>query len=203
MTQLPVLTIYQSGFTLYFMVRGQVGGLNKIWNPTLSAGAGGWESYNSAHWAQYAIVMAEDTGSGVYLGVYPPNISATITSETIYVQGGGSPVIGDAPASGVGSSQGSNIAGLVGDAQPALNMARAQGLLQLGVLTGVPTSTVLPTNLTSSITDAYIGRIVAMASGNAYQAVAYVSAYDGTAKVLTLSSPLPAVPSAGDTFVII
>lgn len=203
MTQLPVLTIYQSTFTLYFMVRGQVGGLNKIWNTTLNAGAGGWQTYNSANWSQYAISMTEDTGSGVYIGVYPPNISAVLTAETIYVQGGGSPAIGDAPASGIGSSQGSNISGIVGDAQTALNMGEAVGSEQTGALIGTPTASLLPTDLLSAVSDAFIGRILIMTSGGATQQVAYVNAYDGSTKILTLATPLVTTPLAGDTFVIV
>lgn len=198
----PIETLFTTGNTMYAVIRGLVLGVLKVWNPTLNAGLGAWDTYVGANWAQYAIAMAEQTGSGYYFASYPTAISGVLTTETIYIQGGGSPALGDSPAVAY-RSQGDNVAAAGGSVQAALNFAAAVGSEQTGALIGTPTASILQTDLSSSVDDAYIGRILIMTSGGATSQVAYIIAYDGTTKTLTLASPLVTIPAATDEFVVV
>lgn len=202
MTLYPIETIYTSGSTLYAVIHGIVAGVAKVWNTTLNAGSGDWQTFVGANWSQYAVAMTEQTGSGYYSGTYPTAIEGILTTEALYIQGGGSPALGDSPVATV-KSQGSNLAAIAGETQSALNLGSSAGSQQTGSLIGTPTASVLPTDLTSTEDDAYLGRILIMTSGNADQQVQYVTAYDGTTKVLTLAAPLATAPAAADTFVIV
>lgn len=194
--------IFTSGSVLYIVIFGLVNGLKKVWNPTLNAGAGGWETYNSSNWSQYAVAMVEDTGSGHFSVAYPAGISGVLTTEVAYIRGGGSPTLGDSPINS-NRSQGNNVAAVGGSVQAALNMGASTGSMQTGALFGAQTSSLLATDLASSTDDQFIGRIVVLTSGAANKQVQYITAYNGTTKALTLAAPLTTAPSAADTFVII
>ncbi len=202
---LPLEVVYQTGFNLYAVVRGVVAGTRQYWNPTLNTGAGGWEPYNSAHWAQYAIALTEDTQSGYYAAAFPAAaaVAGIFTSETFYVRAGGSPVLADVPAAGLAHTQGESIKAIAGDVQAADNAQQAFLSEQLGAAAGVPTASVVPTNLTAAQMNAYAGRAVVFTSGAAFQAVARIVAYNPTGGVLTFAAPLPVAPAAADSFVII
>ena len=202
MTLLTIESIFATGNTLYVVIHGLVSGVSKVWNPTLNTGLGAWDTYAGANWAQYAIAMTEQAGSGYYSASYPTLISGVLTTDVTYVQGGGSPALGD-PAAFAQRSQGDSVAAIAGDTQPALNLSASTGSQQTGALIGVPTASLLPTNLTSTTTDTYLGRVIVMTSGAAIQQVQYITAYDGSTKILTLAAPLVTIPSATDTFVII
>lgn len=201
-SRFPLEVVYQTGFTLYAVVRGNVAGVPKVWNPTLLSGAGDWEAYNSAHWAQYAIPLPEQVPSGYYAAVYPANIAGVLTSESFYVQAGGSPVIGDAAAAGLARTQGQNVGAVAGDGDVPSTLQQALASEQRGLAAGVPTALVVPTNLTNAQAGAYSGRAVVFTSGVAFQAVARVVGYNPVNGVLTLAAPLPVAPAAGDSFVI-
>lgn len=200
---LPLEVLYQTGFQLYALIHGVVSGARQVWNPTLNSGAGGWEVYNSAHWSQYAIALTEDPSSGYYAATYPANISGVITSEAFYVRGGGSPTLGDAPAANLAHTQGQNLTGVAGDVASSSNLEQSSLSMQRGACAGVPTATVIPTNLSNAQTNAYAGRSIIFTSGAAFQCAARIISYTVTNGVLTLSAPLPVVPSANDTFVIV
>jgi len=202
MNLFPIETIYTSGSTLYAVVRGLVAGVPKVWNPTLNTGLGAWDTYNASNWSQYAIAMVEDMGSGYYSGAYPTLISGVLTTDVVYLQGGGSPTLGDSPLISC-HSQGPNVAAIAGSVTAALNLGASTGSQQLGALTGIPTAGILPTNLSSSTDDQYLGRILIMTSGAAVGQVQYITAYDGTTKTITLAALLVTTPAATDTFVIV
>lgn len=65
-------------------------------------------------------------------------------------------------------------------------------------------ATTFVTDLTSAITDYYVGALVRGTTGaNAGAGTKQIVAYNGTTKAVTLSSPLPATPGAGDLFVLV
>ncbi len=204
----PVETLFTSGKTLYFIIRGFVAGVRQVWNPTLNTGAGGWEVYNAAHWAQYAIAMTEDAGSGYYAGVYPGAAiyaaaagGPVLTTEVVYEQGGASPLITDAPASGIGQSQGSNVGSIAGNAQDALNLDASAGFAMMGAFSGTPTGQVLPTTLTVAQALAAVGGALLVTSGVAVNCRGRVISASGS--TLTLAAPLPATPAAADLFTVV
>lgn len=199
----PIETIYQSGLTLYAVIfePGGIATIN-VWNPTINAGQGDWDLYNSANWLQYALPMVEAPGSGYYRTSYPSDIKDTLTTDVIYIQGGVAPALGDTALS-ITKSQGANIAAVGSSVQAALNLGAATGSQQTGALVGTPTATVLPTDLESTTDDAYLGRVLVMTSGAAAQQVQYIVAYDGATRVISLAAPLSTIPAATDSFVII
>jgi hypothetical protein len=196
-------TIYQTGSVLYAVVRRRSDG--QVWNTTLNAGAGGFEVYDSGHWAQYAIALTEQAGSGYYSAAYPVNIVNTLTSEVLYVRVGGSPASGDAPPFNIGMSQGQSVAAVGGNAVDAANMAAALSTQIIGAAVGsVPGPLSVTTNLTDTTDDVYLGRVIIWTSGAMIRQAARISAYDGTTKVLSvLAWPSNLTPSNGDTFVIV
>lgn len=200
----PLEVAYQTGFNLYAIVRGVVGGTRQVWNPSLNTGAGGWEVYNSAHWSQYAIALTEDVSSGYYAAAYPVNIAgAVITSETFYIRAGGSPTLGDVPAANLAHTQGDNMTGVMGDTTASANLQQALISEQTGVAVGVPTTTIVSTNLTNSQQNAYQGRVCIFTSGPAFQCVARIATYGVTNGVLTFVAPLAIAPNVGDSFIIV
>src|SRR3990172_10617264 len=156
----PIETTYQPGFTLYAVIRGTVGGVRKVWNETAQA----WEVYSAGNWSQYAVPLTEDAGSGYYAADYPAAISGVHTTEALYATAT-SPAIGDAPASGVGQSQGSNVSAVGGEPVAAANLAAALGSQTTGALIGTPTALLLQTDLADTLDDVYVGRMLIMTSG--------------------------------------
>lgn len=200
----PLETNYQIGSTLYDVIRGvQADGSLQYWNTTLNAGAGGWEAFNSAHWAQYAIALTEDANTGYYHAAYPAGIVGVLTSETAYVQAGAGPVLGDAPAASIARSQGQNVGAVAGDANVPSTLQQNLFAVQPGAAAGVPTASVIPTNLTNAQANAFAGRAVVFTSGAAIGCAARIVGYVVLNGVLTLAAPLPVAPAAGDTFVLV
>lgn len=83
---------YNSGANLYALLYNDEG---KVWNGSA------FETYSSANWANYAIVLTENGASGDYFGDFP----AAITTAGFYrfpvkVRAGGSPAEGDVGIAG-------------------------------------------------------------------------------------------------------
>lgn len=195
----PLQGLYASGQHLYAILINPVDGT--VYNTVTP----GWEAYNGGHWAQYAVTMPEYAGSGYYRGVYPIAAPTVLSTDIIYAQSGGSPALGDSPASSIYQSQGANV-GAVGNAwQSGQNMAFSFGSQQLGAIFGTPASpTVLVTNLTNPHLDAYAGRALIMTSGALIQQASPITAYDGGTFTLTITGfPSGATPANGDTFIIL
>ena len=197
----PLQVLAQIGTNVYAIVRSVVGGVRKYWNPTLNTGAGGWEVYNSAHWAQYAIALTEDAGSGYYAANYPANISGVLTTEAYYSTAT-TPTLGDAPIAPLSQSQGDNVASIGGDATVAATLQQALFSEQMSAAAGVPTASVIPTNLANAQVNAFAGRSIIFTSGAAFQCAGRIVGYNPVNGVLTLAAPLAAVPAASDTFII-
>lgn len=200
---LPLEVAAPSGSTIYAVVRGVVGGDRQVWNPTLNTGAGGWETYNVAHWAQYPVALTEDEDSGYFCADYPANIGDVITTEMFYTQAGGSPASSDSPVTGLSHTQGENMTGLTADVTAAKNLAAATFSEQRGAVAGVPTASIIPTDLQSNLTNSFAGRSLVMTSGVAFQCAGRIVGYAVTNGVLTLAAPLAIVPEADDTFIIV
>jgi hypothetical protein len=65
-----IATVTTSGQTLYAVVRNAQA---QAWNTATTA----FESVQSAHWTQYALALAEQTGTGFYSASFPAAISAS------------------------------------------------------------------------------------------------------------------------------
>lgn len=199
-TRLPLQTIFATGATLYALIHNPNG---QVWNTTLNAGAGGWENYNSAHWAQYAVALVEQPLSGYYRAAYPAAIAAVLTSEAFYQQAGGGPATSDAPTAAIGQSQGQNVAAVAGDADVPDTLQQNLSVMARGLAAGVPTVSVIPTNLANAQANAFAGRSVVFTSGPAFECAGRIVGYNPVNGVLTLAAPLPVAPAAGDKFVIV
>lgn len=199
--KLPLEVVSQTGQSVYAVVRGLTGGVRQVWNPTLNTGAGGWEPFNGAHWAQYAIPLAEQGASGYYAADYPANVAGVLTSETFYANA--APTLGDAPITNLARTQGQNVGAVNGDAAVPAALQQALASEQTGAAAGVPTASVVPTNLTNAQANAYQGRACIFTSGAAFQCVGRIVAYAVSGGVLTFASPLPVAPAAADTFIIV
>ena len=186
-----------TGSTLYAICHNPDG---TVWNRVNQA----FEAFNSANWADYAISLTEQTGSGYFRGVYPSGISGVITTDVIYTQAGIAPALIDAPASGIGQSLGVNLASINMDTSAVAKLLASLGTMALGAVTSSGTSTpiLLYVDLNDA-SDVYQGRLLAMRSGAAVRAIANITAFDPTAHTLALAGPLPAAPAVGDLFIII
>jgi hypothetical protein len=69
-----------------------------------------------------------------------------------------------------------------------------------GALTGTPTTTNLPTNLTQATSNFYNDQTLRMTSGALTGQAVPILSYNGATKTITLSEALTSAPSAGDTF---
>lgn len=193
----PIEISFTPGATLYAIIHHPDG---RVWNTNSLA----FEAYNAAHWTQYAISLTEQTNSGYYSAPYPSQITGVLTSESVYNQVGGTPAIpADAPAIGLGQSQGSDIRAIEGDATTVDKMKAAIDTELLGAaISGTLSTTQMTTNLLSSVNDAFVGRVILFRSGALVNQAALITAYDGTAKMLTFSQ-VTSAPSPGDTFIIV
>ncbi len=196
----PIQAVYTVGQNLYAVIFGNVDG--KAWNQTDQV----WEAYASGHWAKYAVALVEYANSGYYRATYPVPAGSLsqLTTEVIFLRAGGTPTLGDTPATGLYQSQGSNV-GAVGNAwQSAQNMGNALGAEQAGAISGTPGSaTLLPTNLASTAADAYAGAAIILTSGALIQQRSFVTGYDGAGNLQIQGFPSGGTPANGDLFILV
>lgn len=172
----------------------------QVWNTTLNAGAGGWEAYNSAHWAQYAVPMVEQAGSGYFSAAYPAAITGVMTTEVLYDNA--TPTLGDAPM-GIGQSQGSNVAAVAGDQPAAVTFQQSLESMTTGaVVSGTLTPNAFTTNLVDPSLNAYIGLSIRFASGALKGQGVTILAFNPATGLITTTAAFTAAPAASDTFVI-
>lgn len=87
------------------------------------------------------------------------------------------------------------------------NVAAATGLgygaraVTGGAVTGVPTTTSIPTDLSSGVGDNFKGRFITFLDGPIAGQQAAITAYDGSSKTLTVTA-LTQAPTAGNLFAI-
>ena len=85
-----LLAARPTGLTLYAVV---FDGSGRAWNTATSA----FESIDTANWTDYDIPLAEQGGSGVYVGDFPAGVAAGTYRVVAYRQLGGSPASTDVP----------------------------------------------------------------------------------------------------------
>ena len=191
----PIETLFAPGGTMYAVVHHPDG---TVWNDVNQV----FEAFNVSVWNEYAIPLTEQGSTGYYTGVYPAAITDVLTSEALYLQTGGGPVVTDGQI-GIAQSQGSAIAAVRDNVNAAKNMEEATGSEQRGTVNaGVINTTQCPTNLEDTTDGVYVGRVIIFTSGGAIRQASNILTYDGTSKILTYA-PLSAGPSEGDTFIII
>ncbi len=79
-----------TGQTTYFRILGSGG---CVWST--SGGTGGFESYNSADWTDYAISATEQGATNIYVGNFPAAVPAGVYSIDARRQIAGSPAVSD------------------------------------------------------------------------------------------------------------
>jgi hypothetical protein len=193
----PLETTYSSGSTLYAVIHNPDG---RIWNNVSMA----WEAFNNAKWAEYAVPLTEQGSSGYYRADYPEGAAGLLSSDVVYNQAGVAPDTVDAPATGIGQSQGVDVAAIKTSVEAAENLKTTLDSETKGAITDLGTSTdsVLYTDLDDAI-DVHQGRLLIMSSGDLLRAVANIASYNPTTHVLTLAGPLPGIPALADTFIIV
>lgn len=192
----PIQALYSTGQTLYAVLVSPVDGA--VWNQVDEE----WQEYSAGAWAQYAVPLTEYAGSGYYRAAYPIADPSFLSTDLVFLQGGGSPALGDSPIAPVSQSQGANVASVAGEVASARSLGASLSSQRVGAVVGTPTALTLVSDLSDATDDAFIGRILIMTSGDAAAQVQYISAYDGATKAVTLAGPLVTVPSDGDEFVI-
>lgn len=200
----PVETSGPTGLSLYFICVNddpESADFGKVWNTTLNTGAGGWEAYDSGHWAQYAIALTEYSGSGYYRGTSPAAIGATLTTEILYANA--TPTLGDAVYAGPAQSQGVNIAAVNMNSDVPASFQRSLVSMARGaVIAGTLTAAAFTTDLTNAETNAYKGRAVYFTSGDLLGQGGIVSAFDPATGLITIAGTFTAAPAVDDEFVI-
>lgn len=199
MTNAKIQALYATGNNLYAVLINPA--TSQFYNNMISV----WEAYNPAHWGVYAVPMAEAAGSGYYSAFYPiPPNSQVLSTDIIYAQAGGSPMLGDVVASNIYSSQGVNIGAVGNSAQAGQNMGFALGTQRVGAINGTPPSaTLLLTNLTSTEVGAYAGRAIIMTSGLLVEQASLITGYDGAGNLTIVPLPSGGTPASSDTFIIV
>lgn len=173
----------------------------QVWNTTLNAGAGGWENYNSAHWAQYAIPLVEQAGSGYYSAAYPPAISGVLTTEVLYFNE--TPTFGDVPGGG-SQSQGVNLVAVAADATAPAKLRASLASMVIGaVAAGTLAANQFPTDVINANVNAYQGLTLKFVTGALLGQGGTIAAYDPDTQAVTLTAPFTGAPALNDVFVIL
>jgi len=101
-----------------------------------------------------------------------------------------------------GGSMPSNLMAIFGNSTGAANLAQSTlGIVPVTLQAGA-TTTILPTNLTSAISQFYVGRTIVFVTGVLAGQAALVTGYNGATKQLTVSA-VTAAPGTGDTAVLV
>jgi hypothetical protein len=191
----PIETTGASGLTIYAIIHHPDG---RVWDDILKV----WEVYNSGHWANYAVLLAEQ-GAGYYRAEYPTDISGVLTTECIYYQASSAPSPSDAPSAGIGQSQGVNLVAVNNDTDSVISFLLNLSTMKRGkVVPGIHTSTQFMTDLSDATDDVYVGRLLIFTSGALIRKAGYIQASNGTSKKVTVSD-MGAAPSTDDEFIII
>lgn len=204
MTRYPIETSGPTGLSLYAIIINtdpESADLGKVWNKTLNAAVGGWEVYNSGHWAQYAIALVEYSGSGYYRGTSPAAIGTAFTTEVLYANA--TPTLGDAVYAGPAQSQGVSIAAVNGDSDVAASFARSLASMARGtVIAGTVGAAAFTTDLVNAQVNAYKGRACYFATGNLAGQGGIVSAFDPSTGLITIAGTFTVAPAVDDVFII-
>ena len=195
----PIETAFTSGVTLYAVIHNP-GGF--VWNNVTLA----FEAFNQAMWAQYAVPLTEQGTSGYYSAAFPVGAAGSqLTSEVIYQQALATPQTADAPATGVGQSQGVDVAALGTSVLAVSNLqVSALSMYQGSVSSdGLSTTKRVYFNDPVTLVDTYGGRIIVFTSGDLIRQVANIEVYNALLKYADIAGALTSAPVIGDTFIII
>jgi hypothetical protein len=163
----------------------------------------GWEIFNPANWANYAVPLTEAGLSGYYWAARPAGVAGHLVTDIPFIRAGGSPAIGDAPPFNLLHGEGENVAAINADPAAApQNLAAALGTaIQGAVAAGTLTNSAFPTNITGLANNLIVGRTLTFLTGaNANQSVQVLS-YNGSTGVIGVS-PLIGAPSVADLFIV-
>lgn len=196
-TRIRIQFVFTSGTNLYVILHDPV--TNTVWNTDTEA----WEAFNAGNWADYAIALTEQGASGYYSAAFPAAIGKVVTSEVVYQRVGGSPATSDSPAGPLLQSQGQNVQAIAGDADVVETLQQNLVAILRGAAAGVPTVSVIPTDLEITQSNALQGRSIVFTSGVAADCAGRIVSYNPTNGVVTLASPLAIAPEADDTFIIV
>jgi hypothetical protein len=101
-----------------------------------------------------------------------------------------------------GGGMPSNMMAIFGNSTSAANLSQsALGIVTVTLQAG-GTTTILPTNLTSAISQFYVGRTLVFVSGPLAGEASLITGYNGATKQLTVNA-LTSAPGTGDTAIII
>ena len=195
----PIETTFTSGATLYAVVHHTDG---RVWNDSLQA----WEAFDDSKWAQYTIPLTEQGHSGYYRANFPSGASGDfLTTEVVYQQAGGTPATIDAPATGIGQSQGVDVAAISKSVTAAARLALSLGLMKTGSVTSSGTSTVskIYTDLDDTADNVYQGRLISFTSGALICQMANIASYNAAEHSITVAGAFTEAPGIADTFIIV
>ncbi len=195
----PVVMGYSSGKTCWFMAFRQSD------FKVLRVSDHTWVTFVLGNLAQYVMTYTEIASTGVYVGYYPEDFLLDVLPiEVSYQQAGVSAALpDDLPVISTGQSQGVNVQAINTNVPAASNLGESTSVIVPGaVASGTPTTTGLISNLTNSLDDAYVGRIIIFTSGTLIAASAIITRYSGTTKALIFTA-FPTAPAIADTFVIV
>lgn len=107
------------------------------------------------------------------------------------------------PAALVAGRIDASIGALAGDATAAANLARsALGIIRGAAIAGTLSTTQTTTDLASTVTNFYVGRILIFTTGARAGEASDITAYNGTSKMLTYTA-MTGAAAATDQFVIV
>ncbi len=106
------------------------------------------------------------------------------------------------PSALINGRMNSDIEAINDNTTAADNLSASALGIQTGACEGVPTTTVIQTDLSEATDDHFIGRVVVFTSGNAAQEATDITDYTGSTGTITVTA-LTTAPASTDTFVIV
>ena len=194
----PLETTFSSGATLYAVIHNPDG---RIWNNVMEE----WEAFNEANWAEYAVPLTEQGTSGYYRADFPAGAADILSSDVVYQQAGVAPDTVDAPATGIGQSQGVDIAAIKSSVVAASNLNKSLLTMIQGAITsgGTSTASKVFTDLADDTDYVYVGRIIVFTSGVLVRQVGNITAFNAIEHSVTVGGPFTQAPGVADTFIIV
>lgn len=198
---LPIEAQYTPGRNLH-VVRHNPDG--KVWNVTDQE----WQVYDNTKWSEYAITMTEQTGSGYYrVGQTIPDLDVN-TTDAVYERISPTPTLpsdsGGDVLLGMGQSQGANVMTISESFEAASNLSFSAGSMEQGTVVDDVDNSVsqVKTDLTSTLEDAYRGRVIIFTSGDLIRVAAIIKSFDPDTGILGFTD-IPQEPTADDTFIVV
>jgi hypothetical protein len=195
----PIETVFSSGSNLYAVIHHADG---RIWKEIAQE----WQDYNDANWLSYGVALTEQGASGYYRSNFPAGaVGDFLTTEVVYNQAGVYPALGDAPATGIGQSQGVDVAAIAKSCLAAQRLALSLGGMVVGAVTSAisPTALSFSTDLPSIKNNTYQGRLILWATGALKDEVGNISASAAANGKVVVNGPFTEAPGVADAFIIV